>query len=116
MPKLTPTETLFSALTHLAETIDERAEGKNSDQPSYTAKLLEAGPNKCAKKFGEEAVETVLAIASESEEEVAGETADLLYHLFVALRARGVSLNDVGRALAKRQGTSGIVEKQNRSK
>ncbi len=115
MAKLTPTDSLYKALTHLAETIDERANGNTSDQPSYTAKLLSAGPSKCAKKMGEEAIETVLAIASESDQEVADETADLLYHLFVALRSRGISLDSVGESLAKRQGMSGIVEKQNRT-
>ncbi len=114
MANLMPTNSLLSALTHLAETIDDRANGKSGDDPSYTEKLLSAGPHKCAKKLGEEAVETVLAIASESDEEVAAETADLLYHLFVALRSRGVALDLVGEALAKRQGVSGIVEKNSR--
>ncbi len=114
MSKLSPTENLFQALTYLADTIDARADGQTSDQPSYTAKLLAAGPSKCAKKFGEEAVETVIALTSETNTDVANETADLLYHLFVALRSRGVSLEDVGHALAKRQGMSGIIEKENR--
>lgn len=67
------------------------------------------------KKWVKKAIETVLAIASESDQEVADETADLLYHLFVALRSRGISLDSVGESLAKRQGMSGIVEKQNRT-
>ena len=116
MANLLPTTSLAEALTHLAKTIDERAQGVTGDEPSYTAKLLTAGPHKCAKKLGEEAIETVLAIASESEEEIAAETADLLYHLLVALRSRGVGLNEVGNALAKRQGISGIVEKNSRPK
>lgn len=116
MAKLAPTDQFFEALNYLANTVDSRADGRTSDQPSYTAKLLADGPSKCAKKMGEEAIETVMAIASESDEDVANETADLLYHLFVALRSRGVSLESVGLALAKRQGMSGIVEKQNRSK
>ena len=103
---------LFAALDHLAQTIDLRAGGDPGE--SYTAELLAKGSGKCAKKFGEEAVELVLALASESEEAVASEAGDVLYHLFVALRARGVSLVEVGAALAARQAMSGLQEKASR--
>jgi phosphoribosyl-ATP pyrophosphohydrolase len=116
MTKLNDTELFFSALSHLASTIDARAEGETTDQPSYTSKLLKDGPQKCAKKLGEEAVETVIALTSEGKSDVANETADLLYHLFVALKSRDISLAEIGDALAKRQGMSGIVEKESRSK
>lgn len=114
MSKLSDTDLFFKAITHLAATIDARAEGDATEQPSYTQKLLSAGPAKCAKKLGEEATETVIALVSETETDIANETADLLYHLCVALKSRGVSLHDVGEALAKRQGMSGIIEKASR--
>lgn len=103
----------FAALDHLAQTIDERAGGDTGE--SYTAKLLAKGTGKCAKKFGEEAVELALALVSESDEAVASEAGDVLYHLMVALRARGISLDEVGAALATRQAMSGLQEKASRS-
>ncbi|MEM1149992.1 MAG: phosphoribosyl-ATP diphosphatase [Pseudomonadota bacterium] len=99
----------FAALDHLAQTIDARA-GEDVTT-SYTAQLLYAGASKCAKKLGEEATELALALVSESEEAVASETADLLYHLMVALKARGITLDAVAGALAARQGISGLTEK-----
>lgn len=113
LPPLGEGEQLFAALAELARTIDVRAASASQDT-SYTAKLLAAGPNTCAKKLGEEAVETALALVSEGEEAVASEAADLLYHLFVALRARGVALSHLGEALARRQGQSGLDEKASR--
>lgn len=106
---------LAAALEHLAETIDARAVDGDT-LASYTAQLLSAGPTKCAKKFGEEAVELALAVSGEDDAHVAAESADVLYHLLVALRARGVSLNDVAKALAARQGQSGLAEKASRQK
>ncbi len=103
----------FAALDHLAQTIDARAGG--DPETSYTARLLAKGAPGCAKKLGEEAVELVLAVAAENEDAVASEAADVLYHLMVALRARGVSLDQVGAALAARQGMSGLDEKASRT-
>jgi len=103
----------FAALDHLAHTIDARADG--DPETSYTARLLAKGAPGCAKKLGEEAVELALALAAESEDAVASETADVLYHLMVALRARGVALDQVGAALAARQGMSGLDEKASRT-
>ena len=111
---LGPTGDLNTVLAELAATIDARAGGDPSQ--SYTAKLLAAGPLKCAKKLGEEATELALALAAEGDDAVASETADLLYHLLVALRARGVPLDAVAAALEARQGQSGLEEKANRSK
>lgn len=105
---------LFQALDHLAQTVDARATAGDAGM-SYTAKLLAKGPPKCAKKLGEEAVELALALVSEGEDAVASEAADVLYHLMVALRSRGVSLDEVGSALAERQGMSGFEEKASRS-
>jgi phosphoribosyl-ATP pyrophosphohydrolase len=82
---------------------------------SYTKQLLEAGPAKCAKKLGEEAVETVIAALGESDDALKSEAADLLYHLLVLLEARRVPLDDVLNVLAARMSQSGIAEKASRS-
>lgn len=82
---------------------------------SYTRQLLDAGPAGCAKKFGEEAIETVIAATSESEDKLKEEAADLLYHLLVLLESRGVSLEDVLSVLERRSGTSGLEEKSSRT-
>ncbi|MBB36535.1 MAG: phosphoribosyl-ATP diphosphatase [Hirschia sp.] len=111
---LSSIDRLSGALAHLATTIDARASDPQTDKPSWTAKLLQDGPVKCAKKLGEEGVEAALAIAAGTQEEAASEAADLLYHLFVALRSRGVSLDDVAKALEARQGISGVEEKAGR--
>lgn len=104
---------LAAALAHLAVTIDARAE-EGDASTSWTAKLLARGPDASAAKVAEEAGELAGAVRSESDARVASEAADLLYHVFVALRSRGVSLDDVATALEARQGTSGIQEKAGR--
>ncbi len=108
------TAALTAALAHLADTIDARAGADPST--SWTAKLLAAGPSLCAKKLGEEAVETALALVSGSQADVAAEAADLLYHLLVALRSRSIPLDEIAARLAARQGTSGLAEKAGRPK
>jgi phosphoribosyl-ATP pyrophosphohydrolase len=104
---------LADAIEHLAKTIDARAVDGDA-VASYTAQLLSAGPNKCAKKLGEEAVEFAIAVTSQGDAEVAAEAADVLYHLMVAMRSRGVSLKEVAGALMARQGQSGLAEKASR--
>ena len=104
----------FLALSHLGETIDARAKDADAAK-SYTAKLLSAGPQKIGEKIIEEAREVVDAINGEPDENVASEASDFLYHLFVGLRARGVSLDDVAAALISRQGMRGLEEKARRS-
>ena len=104
---------LSAALAHLGLTIDQRAETGDVDS-SWTAKLLSKGTEACAAKAEEEAGEFIQALRGESDERVASEAADMLYHALVALRVRGVSLDDVAAALEKRQGTSGITEKAGR--
>ncbi|WP_417812980.1 phosphoribosyl-ATP diphosphatase [Thalassospira alkalitolerans] len=92
------------------------ASRKGSDpEESYTAKLFNKGTAKIAQKVGEESVETVIAALAESPENVASESADLLYHLMVLWADRGVEPSDVWAALAKRQGISGNVEKAART-
>ena len=101
-------------LAQLAATIHARRSA--SSDSSYTRQLLDAGPVKCAKKLGEEAVETVMAGAGESAERLKEEAADLLYHLLVLLEAREVAVADVLAVLERRMGTSGLKEKADRAK
>jgi phosphoribosyl-ATP pyrophosphohydrolase len=82
-----------------------------SPEESWTARLLARGPIKCAKKVGEEGVELALAIAAESDEAVASETADLLYHVAVALAVRNIDPELVATALSNRRGVSGLDER-----
>ena len=81
---------------------------------SYTRKLIDRGVAHCAKKLGEEAVETALAAVNEDRERLIQEAADLIYHLLVVLKARGVALADVEAALAARTAQSGLDEKASR--
>ena len=83
---------------------------------SYTAKLLAEGVEKCAKKFGEEATETVIAAISRDKTELAKESADTLYHLAVLWAASGITPEDVDAVLRAREGQSGLAEKAARSK
>jgi phosphoribosyl-ATP pyrophosphohydrolase len=83
---------------------------------SYTAKLLAAGVDKCAKKFGEEAVEAVIAAAQKDRTELAKESADVLYHLLVLWAAAGIAPDDVYAVLKAREGMSGLAEKASRPK
>ncbi|MCA1776527.1 MAG: phosphoribosyl-ATP diphosphatase [Paracoccaceae bacterium] len=78
---------------------------------SWTAKLLAKGPEKCAEKFGEEAIEAIIEATKGDRARLSSEAADVLYHLLVMLAARDVPLSDVMDELARRQGTSGVAEK-----
>lgn len=99
-------------LEQLAATIAAR-KGADPDS-SWTAKLLAMGPEKCAEKFGEEAVEAIIEAVKGDRARLTAEAADVLYHLLVMLAARDVSLADVMAELARREGTSGIAEKARR--
>ena len=99
-------------LDELEATIQARKAADPSS--SWTAKLLALGPEKCAEKFGEEAVEAIIEAVKGDREKLTTEAADVLYHLLVMLAARNVALADVLAVLAQRRGTSGIVEKKNR--
>jgi len=85
----------------LWRTISERAAER--PEGSYTAKLLDEGVGKCAQKVGEEAVELVRAALAESDERVVSEAADLVYHLYVLLAARGLDVAAVEDELARRR-------------
>src|ERR1700749_1643723 len=98
----------------LAATIDARA--ASGGEASYTKKLLDKGSEHCAKKLGEEAVETVIAAIENNRDHLISESADLLFHLLVLLKARGISLEDVEAALDKRTNMSGLEEKAARKR
>ncbi len=103
-------------MTRFAETLERLAatiEARKGADPSssYTAKLLAGGVERAAKKFGEEAVETVIAAAQDDKDGLAAESADLIYHWLVLLARAGVSLDDVAAKLEAREGTSGLTEK-----
>ena len=99
-------------LTDLERRIHERA--KASAAESYTRALIEKGVAYCAKKLGEEAIETGLAAVQEDKTRLTAEAADLLYHLLVLLEVRGVALAEVEAALEKRTAQSGHEEKASR--
>src|SRR5262245_63860432 len=82
---------------------------------SYTRQLLDAGPERCAKKLGEEATETVIAALGTDERALTREAADLLYHLMVLLECRQIPWQDVLAELRLRMGTSGLAEKAARA-
>lgn len=101
-------------LLDLAAIIKDRR--KSSLNDSYTKQLLDAGLERCAKKFGEEAIETVIAAVHQSDDNFKNEAADLIYHLLVLLEARSLSISDVLKILKSRKSISGITEKASRLK
>jgi phosphoribosyl-ATP pyrophosphohydrolase len=99
-------------LDRLAATIAAR-KGADPDT-SWTARLLAQGPEKCAEKFGEEAVEAIIEAVKGDRARLTAEAADVLYHLLVMLAARDVTLDAVLAELDRRDGISGIAEKARR--
>jgi phosphoribosyl-ATP pyrophosphohydrolase len=96
-------------LDRLAATIAAR---RGADpESSWTAKLLARGPEKCAEKFGEEAIEAIIEAVRGDRARLTSEAADVLYHLLVMLAARDVALADVLAELERREGVSGVAEK-----
>ena len=89
---------------------------RNSADPSssWTAQLLAKGPEKCAVKFGEEAIEAIIEAVKGDKQALISEAADVVYHLMVMLASRDVAFDDVLAELARRIGTSGIDEKARR--
>jgi phosphoribosyl-ATP pyrophosphohydrolase len=99
-------------IADLEQRIADRAQAKA--ELSYTRQLLDKGVAQCAKKFGEEAVEAVLAAVGEDRERLTAEAADVLYHLLVLLKARGVTLAEIEALLETRSKKSGLDEKASR--
>ncbi len=104
---------MSDVLRRLADTIATRHGA--APETSYTASLLAKGPAKCAEKFGEEAVEAIVAAAQSDKAALRAEAADVLYHLLVLLTAAGLSLDEVLSELTQREGTSGHTEKATRN-
>ena len=100
------------SLPDLVDIIDARA--ASGGEASYTRKLLDKGAEHCARKFGEEAIETVIAAVENDRDHLIAESADVLFHLLVLLKSRGVRLDEVEAALAQRTGMSGLEEKAGR--
>ena len=104
-------------MNKILERLDLTIQGKTTESPnkSHTAKLLKKGTEKCAEKFGEEAIELIVASVKKKKKEIIGEAADTLYHMFVLLRSKNISINEVLTELAFREGISGIEEKRKRN-
>lgn len=102
----------MTALHRLAATIAARRDA--DPESSWTARLLAKGPEKCAEKFGEEAVEAVIEAVRGDPVRLTAEAADVLYHLLVMCAARGVTLAEIEAELERREGQSGIAEKASR--
>jgi phosphoribosyl-ATP pyrophosphohydrolase len=100
------------SLEALNQRVNERASA--SPDESYTARLLRDGIERCARKFGEEAVETIVSAVARDRNGVTLEAADVLYHLLVLLKAADISLDDVMAELDKRTAQSGLEEKASR--
>ena len=96
-------------LEDLFASIEARATA--DPETSWTAKLLAKGPEKCAEKFGEEAIEAIIEAVKDDKKQLTSEAADVLFHLLVMLKSRDVALSDVMDELARRQGQSGLSEK-----
>ena len=92
----------MTALDRLAATIVSRKGG--DPESSWTAKLLAKGPEKCAEKFGEEAIEAIIEAVKGDRAKLTSEAADVIYHLLVMLAACDVSLDDVLGELTRRSG------------
>jgi phosphoribosyl-AMP cyclohydrolase / phosphoribosyl-ATP pyrophosphohydrolase len=99
-------------LGELEQTIRERQ--ASTAEKSYTRSLLDGGPAKIGSKIEEEARELVAALTGESDDRVLSEAADLLFHMLVGLRARGLDLRAVAAKLAARTSQSGHAEKASR--
>jgi phosphoribosyl-ATP pyrophosphohydrolase len=86
-----------------------------SPDDSYTAKLIARGMEKCAQKLGEEATEAVIAAVTGNRAELVKESADVLFHLLVVLKAAGIPLDEVMAELDARTAQSGLAEKASRT-
>lgn len=103
---------MSDVLTRLAQVIEDR---KTADpERSWTAKLLAQGPEKCARKFGEEATEAIIEAVKGDKSKLTAEAADVLYHLMVMLASRDITFPDVLAELERREGEGGIAEKARR--
>jgi len=100
-------------LEDLVKTINLRADADPSE--SWTAKLLAQGPEKCAEKFGEEALEAIIEAVKGDNSALIAEAADVIFHYLVMLKSRDINFEDVMEELEKRKNKSGLREKEERS-
>jgi len=100
-------------LEDLVKTINARAEADPSE--SWTAKLLSQGPEKCAEKFGEEAVEAIIEAVKGDNKALISEAADVIFHYLIMLKSRNINFEDVMKELENRTSKSGLREKEDRS-
>jgi phosphoribosyl-ATP pyrophosphohydrolase len=100
-------------IDRLFSTIAARKDAGDT-QKSYTAQLLHEGVARCAKKFGEESVEAIIAAMAQDKKALAAESADVLYHLLVLWAAAGITPGDVYAVLEAREAQSGLEEKARR--
>ena len=96
-------------LEQLENLIAQRSSAPSGE--SWTAQLLEKGPEKCAEKFGEEAIELIIEAVKNDSEGLINEAADVMYHLLVLLKSREISLSHVLAELERRTTQSGLTEK-----
>lgn len=101
-------------IIELNEIIRQRKE--NPSEGSYTCKLFESGDNRIIKKLGEENAELIKALLTETEDKIAGEAADCLYHIMVALRHKNVDFGQVLRILEERHTLKSYGQKPTRDK
>ena len=97
----------------LVKTINSRANADPSE--SWTAKLLAQGPEKCAEKFGEEAVEAIIEAVKGDNRALISEAADVIFHYLIMLKSRNINFEDVMKELENRTTKSGLREKEDRS-
>ena len=104
-------------MNKILERLDLTIQRKITESPnkSHTARLLKKGTEKCAEKFGEEAIELIVACVKKKKKEIIGEAADTLYHMCVLLRSKNISIDEVLSELVSREGISGIEEKRKRN-
>ena len=104
-------------MNKILERLDLTIQGKTTESPnkSHTAKLLKKGTEKCAEKFGEAAIDLIVASVKKKKKAIISEAADTLYLMFVLLRSKNISINEVLTELASREGISGIEEKRKRN-
>ena len=100
----------------ILQTLEQTIISRKTADPnsSWTAQLLENGPEKCAEKFGEEAIEAIIEAVKGDQKALTSEAADVVYHLMVMLASRDIPFKDVLAELARRSGTSGLDEKAQR--
>jgi phosphoribosyl-ATP pyrophosphohydrolase len=111
---MTPDNMNQDILQRLTETLKSRKQA--SPESSYVAKLFSKGEDAILKKIGEEATEVILASKAGDKTHLVYETADLWFHCMVLLAQHGLSADDVLKELTRREGLSGIVEKESRKK